>query len=453
MDWTLASLARACGAALPPSLASVDTVRGVSTDTRTLQPGEVFVALPGERFNGHDYVGAALAQGAVAAVVSQPTGHADQELLVTDTVQALGEIACAWRQEMPARVAAITGSVGKSTTKGLLASICAAAGPTVATEGTENNEVGVPKTLLRLTPAHRFCVVEFGMRGRGEIRQLTEIARPEVGIITVIGESHIGRLGSREAIAESKAEMLPLLPVEGMAVLPADDFFFPLLTSLSPCPVLAFGCGESALVRCLEVQAESLTSIRAKIRLADETVELTLPLPGRHNLANALAAAAGALALGCATADIIQGLESYAGLAMRGQVVALPGGATLINDAYNANPSSVAAALQVLRAATGRKLFVFGTMLELGECGPEAHRRVGEQAAAAGVSILVTVGDLGALAAETAQAAGVETLTAETPEEAADLLRPLLRPADTVLVKASRGLQLERTVRRLLDGH
>lgn len=452
MDWTLGALAQACGATLPPPLATDLPVCGVSTDTRALAPGQVFLALAGERFDGHDYVAQALAQGAVAAVVSRSTGSPEHELLVGDTLSAFGQIANAWRHAMPARVAAVTGSVGKSTSKGLLASICTLAGPTLATEGTENNEVGVPKTLLGLEPEHRFCVVEFGMRGRGEIRQLAEIARPEVGIITVIGESHIGRLGSREAIAASKAEMLPLLPTDGVAVLPADDFFFPLLTSLCPCPVLPFGFGAEASVRCLAIHEQTLCGVRATLQLADQTVELTVPLPGRHNVSNALAAAAGALALGCTVEQVVAGIEGYTGLAMRGQVVQTPNGATVINDAYNANPSSVAAALQVLQAAPGRKLFVFGTMLELGETGPEAHRRVGEQAVAAGVSLMFTVGDLGALAAETARAAGVEALAVETPEEAADLLLPRLQPGDTVLVKASRGLQLERTVRRLLDG-
>lgn len=453
MKWSLGALAQACNAPLPPELTPATEVLGVCTDTRRLQPGEVFLALRGENFDGHSFVAQALSAGAVAAIVSGPVEGVTAGLLpVDDTLVALGQIARGWRLSLPARVAAITGSVGKSTTKGFLAAICAQAGPTVATTGTDNNEIGVPQTLLRLEPEHRFAVVEFGMRARGEIRQLTEIARPEVGVITTIGEAHIGRLGSREAIAESKAEMLPLLPADGMAVLPADDFFYPLLAGMCPCPVLPFGFGDEAQVRCLQVHEETLVNVRATCRLGDAEVDLVIPLPGRHNVSNALAAAAAGLALGCTVEQVVAGLAAYEGLEMRGQVMAGPAGSTLLNDAYNANPGSVAAALQVLAQAPGRRLFVFGDMLELGETAPEAHRRVGEQAAGAGVAVLVTVGEMAALAAEAARAAGVQVLVADTPETAADLLRPQLQAGDTVLLKASRGTQLERTVRRLADG-
>jgi UDP-N-acetylmuramoyl-tripeptide--D-alanyl-D-alanine ligase len=453
MKWTLGELAQACDGVLPAGLDPLLGVNGVSTDTRALAPGEVFLALKGERFDGHDFVIQALGQGAVAAVVSRPLPEQpERQVLVPDTLVALGCIARGWRLTLPARVAAITGSAGKTTTKGLLASICEQAGPTVAAAGTENNAIGVPRTLLRLKGEHRFCVVEFGMRGRGEIKQLTEIARPDVGIITTIGEAHIGRLGSREAIAESKAEMLPLLPPDGAAVLPADDFFFPVLASLCPCPVLPFGFGPEARVRCLEVHAQALASVRATVLLDDVTVDLTVPLPGRHNLANALAAAAGGLALGCTPDHIRQGIEAYAGLEMRGEVMSGPAGTTILNDAYNANPDSVAAALEVLGQAAGRRVFVFGDMLELGQFEAEAHQRVGEQAAETGVSLLVTVGDLAALAADAARNAGVEVVTTGTPEEAADRLLPLLQAGDTILVKASRGTALERTVGRLRNG-
>jgi UDP-N-acetylmuramoyl-tripeptide--D-alanyl-D-alanine ligase len=428
-------------------------VTGLATDTRDLRGGEVFLALKGERFDGHDFTGQALAAGAVAAVVSTVSPeHAGTLLLVPDTLHALGDIARAWRVTAPAKVAAITGSAGKTTTKGMLQGICALAGPTVAAEGTENNEIGVPKTLLRLEPSDQFCVLEFGMRGRGEIRQLAEIARPQVGVITTIGEAHIGRLGSREAIAESKAEMLPLLPPDGAAVLPADDFFFPLLSSLCDCRVRSFGFGSTAEVRALEVRAETLNSIMAVVAVEDETFELVVPLPGRHNLANALAAVAAGLALGCTLEQIRDGIESYVGMEMRGELLAGPAGCTIINDAYNANPQSVAAALRVLAQTTGRRIFVFGDMLELGEAGLAAHAAVGRQAAQTGVVLLITVGELAALAATTARDAGLEAVCVDTPEAAADALRPVLREGDKVLVKASRGLALERTVRRLLDG-
>lgn len=450
MRWTLGELATACGATLPPGLAASTPVSGLSTDTRDLQPGQAFLALTGEHHDGHDYVAQALQGGASAVIVSREVPAADnRSLVVPDTLTALGDIARAWRLRTPARVAAISGSAGKTTTKGLLANICLQAGPTVAAYGTENNEIGVPKTLLRVGPADQFCILEFGMRGRGEIRHLTEVAQPEIGVITTIGEAHIGRLGSREAIAESKAEMLPLLPPDGAAILPADDFFFPLLSSLCTCRVLSFGFGATAEVRALEVRAETLNSIMAMVAFGEETVELVVPLPGRHNLANALAAAAAGMALGCDLEQIQTGIESYAGMEMRSELLSGPAGCTIINDTYNANPQSVAASLRVLAPTTGRRIFVFGDMLELGESAAEAHAEVGRQAAQSGVSLLVTVGPLAALAAESARCAGVEAVSVETPEAAAEALKPVLRAGDKVLVKASRGIALERTVRLL----
>lgn len=452
MRCTLGELASVCGATLPPGVAAGLPAEGLTTDTRELRPGQVFLALVGEHHDGHDFVLPALQAGAIAAIVSREIPAADNRcLVVPDTLKALGDIARYWRLQMPARVVAVTGSAGKTTTKGLLTNICSQAGPTVAARGTENNEIGVPKTLLRLSPTDQFCLLEFGMRGRGEIRYLTEVARPEIGIITTVGEAHIGRLGSREAIAEAKAEMLPLLPPNGTAVLPADDFFFPLLSSLCSCRVLSFGFGATAEVRALEVRAETLNSIMAMVAVGEETIELVVPLPGRHNLSNALAAMAAALALGCPLELVQSGVESYAGMEMRSELLPGPAGCTLINDAYNANPQSVAAALRVLAHAAGRRLFVFGDMLELGESAAEAHAEVGRQAARSGVSLLVTVGPMAALAADAAREAGLEAVSVDTPEAAAEVLRPLLRAGDKVLIKASRGLALERTVRLLVD--
>ncbi|MGE5531579.1 MAG: UDP-N-acetylmuramoyl-tripeptide--D-alanyl-D-alanine ligase, partial [Bacteroidota bacterium] len=428
-----------------------EVLSGLTTDSRAVEPGQIFLALQGDKFDGHDYAAAALDAGAAVAVVSRPVeGIADTQVLVPDTLVALGQIAHHWRRKLSTKVVAVTGSAGKSTTKDLLAAICEQAGPTVATIATENNEIGVPKTLLRVTPEDRFCVVEFGMRGRGQIRQLTEMVQPEVGVITCIGEAHVGLLGSREAIAESKAELLPLLPFDGAAVLPADDFFYPLLRGMCRCRVIAFGEAQDADVRLVEVLEETLAATRARMQVGKEQVELTVPLPGRYNLGNAMAAAAAGLALGCTIGQIKIGIESYSGLEMRGEIISGPYASTIINDAYNANPTSMAAALQMLRKAPGRKILVFGDMLELGDTADAAHAKVGELAAEAGVELVVTVGEMAALAAEAAAARGVEVRVANTPEEAAEALHPRLREGDTVLVKASRGTQLERTVKGLL---
>lgn len=452
MKITAGTLAELLGATLPEGFGPEVTLDGVTTDSRETAPGQLFMGLPGEKFDGADYAAAALERGAALAVLQRHVPEAGgRQLVVPDALAALGAVARWWRQQVCPRVLAVTGSAGKTTTKDLIASICGEMGATVATIATENNEIGVPKTLLRLREGDRFCVLEFGMRGRGQIKGLAETARPDIGVITVIGDAHVGLLGSREAIAESKAEMLPLLPPTGTAILNADDFFYPLFRGMCACQVIPFGFAEQAQVRCVEVLEEGLDRTRARVQVGAETLELAVPLPGRHNLMNALAAAAAGMACGAGSAQIKAGIESYGGAAMRGRVVAGPSGSTIIDDVYNAHPGAMAAALQTLSQAPGRKMLIFGNMLELGEVGPEAHRTVGRQAAEAGVTVLVAVGELAALAAETAAALGVETHVATTPEEAAATLKPLLGAGDTVLVKGSRLMALERAVRGLTD--
>jgi UDP-N-acetylmuramoyl-tripeptide--D-alanyl-D-alanine ligase len=452
MKTTAGELAELLGADVPEGLSRALVIEDVTTDSRQVTRGQLFIGLKGDKFDGTDYAAAALQQGAALAVVERHVPElGERQLVVPDTLAALGRIAQRWRAKMPARVIAVTGSAGKTTTKDLIAAVCMEAGPTVATLATENNEIGVPKTLLRLREEDQFCVLEFGMRGPGQIKQLAEMARPEVGVITVIGDAHLGLLGSREAIAQSKAEMLQVLGASGTAVLNADDFFFPLLKGMCDCRVVSFGEHEAADVRCLAVLEESLSHVRARVQICEDIIELKAPLPGRHNLANALAAAAVGLALCLTPGQIKTGIESYGGLEMRGEIIAGPNGAVLINDAYNANPTSMAASLEMLKSAAGRKLVVFGDMLELGEAGPEAHREVGRLAAQAAVTLLVTIGELAAQAADVAEAAGVEVRVCNTPEEAAEALGPKLQAGDTVLIKGSRGMALERTVRQLLN--
>lgn len=454
MKLTAQKLAEALGVALPESLDPQLPLHGVTTDSRHVVPGQLFVGLKGKNYDGADFAAEALAKGAALAVIHKPIPQLGvRQLVVPDTLQALGQLAQFWRQQMPAFVIAVTGSAGKTTTKDLIASICAQIGPTLATLATENNEIGVPKTLLQLNEQHRFCVLEFGMRARGEIKQLTQIAQPHVGVITIIGEAHMGLLGTREAIAEAKAEILPLLPPEGTAVLNADDFFFPLFGGLCSCRIISFGFSAQADVRCVRIIEEELQHLRAEIQLGPrgEIVEICVPLPGRHNLLNALAAAAAGLACGADTEQIRTGIENYAGAAMRGKILAGPRNSTIIDDSYNANPTSMAASLQLLAYAPGRKIFVMGDMLELGSYAQEAHRHIGRLAAEAGVSLLISVGDLAEFAAQEAAARGIETYRVQTPEEAAEMLLTKLLPGDTILVKGSRAMALDKTVRRLLD--
>ncbi len=428
------------------------TPSGVTTDSRHVQSGDLFFALQGENHDGHDYVAAALASGAVAAVVARrPQDLPDSAslLLVADPLRAYGRLARWWREHSSALVLAITGSTGKTTTKALLSSILSRLGPTLTAPGTENNEVGVPHALFRLQPEHRYCVLEFGMRGPGEIAYLAEISRPDIGIITNIGASHLGRLGGREAIAQAKAELLTALPAEGHALLNADDFFYGLLSEMAPCPVVSFGLATEAQVRAQDVVLRGLEGTDFALCLGQARLPVSLPLPGRHHVLNALAAAAAAWCAGAAPEQIREGLQTAQGESMRCEVLTLPGPVTVINDAYNASPTSVAAAVDLLASLPGRRILVLGDMLELGQFAEAEHRQVGRQAARAGIDRLITVGSAAALAAEAAAEIGLPSVPLAGPAEALEALRSLLRPGDTVLVKASRAMRLEELVKGL----
>ena len=428
------------------------TATGVTTDSRRVQPGAIFVALRGDNHDGHDYVAAALGSGAVAAIVARRPSDLPPEaplLVVADPLRAYGRLGRWWRDQCPARVLALTGSTGKTSTKALLDAILSPLAPTLTAPGNENNEIGVPCTLLQLTPEHRFCVLEFGMRGPGEIAYLAEISRPEIGLITNIGASHLGRLGGKEAIAQAKSELLLALPPEGRAVLNADDFFFGLLREMAPCPVVSFGLASEAQVRAEGLVLRGLEGSDFTLCVAGERLPVSLSLPGRHMVPNALAAAAAAWAAGVLPEEIRGGLSSAQGESMRCEVLTLPGSVTVINDSYNASPTSVAAALDLLASLPGRRVLVLGDMLELGQFAQEEHRKVGRQAARTGIDRLVTVGAGAAATAESARAIGLPSVAVGSPAEALEVLRGLLQPGDTVLVKASRGMRLEEIVEGL----
>ncbi|MDI9586038.1 MAG: UDP-N-acetylmuramoyl-tripeptide--D-alanyl-D-alanine ligase [Acidobacteriota bacterium] len=432
-------------------------VRNVTTDTRELVAGDLFVALVGETHDGHDYVARAMELGAVGAVVSRTNGLAFPRVVVDNTLRAYGDIGGLARDDTNATVIAITGSAGKTTTKDMTGTIAHLAGPSVVTPATENNEVGVPRLLLKLTPEHRYCVAELAMRGPGEIGYLARLCRPHIGVITNIGDAHVGRLGSREAIAQAKGELLTALQPTGVAVLNADDFFYGLYTQLAPCKVFSFGledARDSELhVTATDVRAQGVEPARFRLVLGGASFPVVLRVPGIHNVRNALAAAAAALAAGIDAGTIVAGLEEYEGSPMRSQVVKAPTGLTIINDAYNASPLSTPRALEILGQCTGRRVFVFGDMLELGAESEAAHREIGRLVAKRGVDWLITVGPEAAFAAQEADLAGVQANAVESVEEALELLYGTLEPEDTVLVKASRGMALERIVEGLLaDG-
>ena len=407
----------------------------VSTDTRTLQPGDLFVALVGRDTDGHQFIPQALRAGAGGLVVSQPVVASldTPTLRVPDTEVAYGLLARFWRDRFDIPVVGVTGSVGKTTVKEMLAAVLSPLGPVLKTPASQNNETGVPKALLQLTPEHRAAVVEMGMRGSGQISYLCGIARPTVGVLTVIADNHLELLGSRDAIADAKGELLESLPADGLAVLNADDPYLPRLRAKTAASAVTYG------LRGGDWQAEQVVSAEGGWRFTVRGVPVQIASLSRHDIGNALAALAVADALGVPLADAAEALDSYVPPPMRMQVAQTPGGATVLNDAYNAAPASVKSALETLAAHPGgRKIAFLGDMRELGDRADAAHRDLGEVIAGLdGLDALYTVGALAALIPGAAQRFAGSA-------EAADFARTLpLLPGDVVLVKGSRAVAME----------
>jgi UDP-N-acetylmuramoyl-tripeptide--D-alanyl-D-alanine ligase len=441
--------------------ADVDFER-VETDTRQLTPGCLYVALKGARHDGHAFAGEALAKGAAAVMVEASAGlDLAPALVVDDTRLALGRLAAWHRQRMPARLVAITGSNGKTTVKEMLAAICqaeAGAQAVLATAGNLNNDIGMPLTLLRLTPAHRYAIIEMGMNHPGELSYLTHLARPDVALVNNALRAHLEGLGSVEAVARAKGEIYAGLPPDGVAVLNADDPHVDLWRELNRGrTVLGFGTAATADVRIVARGHGSAAHAPAYPPLALETpagpIDTTLQVPGEHNRRNAAAAAAAALALGIGCAAIARGLAAYTGTQGRLQVHPCLLGATLIDDTYNANPDSVLAAIDVLAARPGTRILVLGDMGELGPAAAALHREVGEKAKAAGIHRLLCLGEMSRHSVEGfgqgATAHGA--MHFERIEELLAEIEQALGPDVTVLVKGSRFMHMERVVRSFME--
>lgn len=425
---------------------------GVSTDTRTLAPGDLFVAIQGDRVDAHAFVGEALAKGAAAALVARDTGGSSTpQVVVEDTRLGLGHLAAAWRKRFALPVLALTGSNGKTTTKEMLAAILAehagTAEAVLATRGNLNNDIGLPLTVLRLREHHRYAVLEMGMNHLGEIAYLTRIARPGAALVTNAHRAHVGVLGSLDAIAQAKGEIYEGLDEGGIALVNADDPYAAQWLALNPGRrTVRFGFSEGADVRGHLAGTEDGAQLRL-ITPAD-AFAVTLQVAGEHNARNAIAACAAAFALEIPPHAIQAGLSGFAGVPGRQQKRAGRGGATVIDDTYNANPESMKAAIDVLAAAPGRKVFVMGDMGEVGEgeVASRLHAEVGAHAKARGLDALLALGPASAAAAEAFGAKGrhfgdLESLVAAAERE--------LAPGATVLVKGSRFMQMERVAGRL----
>ena len=433
-------------------------VRRVWTDSRTVRRGDLFVALTGEHFDGHQFVDDAIRKGAMGALVrtGAPPGRKRSAAVieVKDPLRGYQDLAAAHRRRFRVPLVAISGSNGKTTTKELIGRILSERFPTLITKGNLNNHIGVPQTLLRLTARHRAAVLEMGISAVGEMRHLCAIAAPTHGVLTNIGPTHLATLGNLQTVAQAKGELLESLPAEGTAILNADDDFFEPLRAKVKGRVLSFGYRREADVRALDVECRGAGASRIRIAVRGRRHPFTVAfrLAGRHNVANALAATATGLSLGVGVESIRRGLARFHPIAMRSEVRRWQG-ATLLNDSYNANPASVRAALQWLgdMKGSGRSFAVLGDMLELGEKAEEAHRAIGRELAA-GVDYLLATGSLGAEIAAGAVAAGMpatHVLVAEDHDALAEHLRRLVQRGDVVLLKGSRGARMERVLEAL----
>nr|PZN36749.1 MAG: UDP-N-acetylmuramoyl-tripeptide--D-alanyl-D-alanine ligase [Bacillota bacterium] len=433
---------------------------GVAYDSRQVRPGDCFVALPGSRVDGHDYVGEAAARGAACALVSRPVPAPPgfSVIRVPDTLLALGMAAARYRQRFDLPVVAVTGSVGKTTTKEMAAAVLGRRYRTLRNAGNLNSEVGLPVVLLNeLGPEHEAAVLEMGMRGLGEIAYLCSIARPRVAVVTNVGPTHLELLGSIENIARAKAEAVQALPPDGVAVLNGDDPRVRAMAALAPGEVILYSL-EGALgprfvtvqhLRPAQVPGLPVPGTAFTLVTYAGEAEVVLPAPGRHHVQAALAAAGVGLALGLSPAEIAGGLAAYRPAGSRQRFVAL-GDVLILDDTYNAAPASVKAALGVLAElpGPGRRLAVLGDMYELGEYTEAGHREVG-QAAAQVADRLWAVGELARWIAEGALDAGMDPGAVEWHREKGEAIRSLLaalQPGDRVLVKGSRGMRMEEIV-------
>jgi UDP-N-acetylmuramoyl-tripeptide--D-alanyl-D-alanine ligase len=454
---TLAEIAAATDGIVADGDADV-VVRGDAfLDSRSPVAGGLFVAVPGERVDGHEYARQAVnGGGATAALVQRPVGV--PSVVVSDTVVGLGRLAAHVRRQLTGlQVIAITGSQGKTSTKDLLATILESAGPTVSPPASFNNEIGVPLTALRADRRTRYLVSEMGARGLGHIGYLCSLVSPTIGIELNVGVAHLGEFGSRESIAEAKAELVEALPPDGIAVLNVDDPLVAAMASRTTATVVGFGVEARATVRIGKVALDHRSRPTFDLMIGSETAHVTLPLIGEHQAYNAAAAAAAAYAAQIPFAAIVAGLVSArARSRWRMEVTTSPAGYTLINDAYNANPDSLAAALRALaswdRTAEGRTIAVLGEMRELGEASDARHHEAGDVAAGLGIDIIVVVGDRARAIVDGARGhAGWvgEAIWVPDVAEAIPFLRGALRSSDVVLVKASRAAALERVAQAL----
>ena len=426
-------------------------IQGVSIDTRTLQPGNLYIAIRGENHDGHAFVTEAVRRGAAAVLVSAPVEAGRPALRVADTRKALIDLAKGYRSAMKTRIVSVTGSVGKTTVKEMTADILGTTRRTYRSRGNWNNDVGLPLSMLAMEPDQEAGVFEVGMNHPGELQPLCELLRPEIGIMTAIGPVHLEFFESVEAIAQEKATLFRVLPAEGLAILSSEEPWFDLLRRAAPCRVVTTSLNgrDADYLGDLDTVREGVFSVQEKA--TGETMEFESPLPGEHVIRNALLAIAAGRQAGVDWNRIRQALMAYEPAPMRWAEVRQDG-VLFINDAYNANPVSMRAALAAFSRVhvKGMRWLALGGMRELGKTEREEHLRLGREIACGGWAGLVTVGELGATIAEGARIAGwpeEKTVSCRNHAEAAKALRKRVQVEDGVLLKASRGEHMEDVLR------
>ena len=421
-------------------------ISGVNTDSRTVRAGEVFLPLVGERFDGHDYIEKALgagAEGCLCARVPESLLPGKFYIKVPDTLLALKDLAAWYRAQFDLPVVQVTGSVGKTTTKEMIASVLGARFNTLKTAANYNNEIGTPQTLLGLSHAHQAAVIETGMDRAGQIRYLGEMVKPDIAVITNIGDMHIEYLGSRENILKAKCEIFEHLAKDGLAVLNGDDALLDTVTL--PQTILRCGLSERCNVRVSEVEDLGIDGIRCAVTTAKARYELSIPAPGKHMIYSAAMAAAIGEYLGETREEIERGVTSYEPSGSRMHVIALSENRRLLDDCYNAGPQSMAASLRVLGASGEKTVAVIGDMAELGELTEQAHREIGELTKELGIKTVIAVGARAKYFTE----GNPSAQWFERVEDAMDAIKAAFAPGSAMLVKASHSMHFERIVEEL----
>ena len=453
--FTVQDVAKAVGGRIVGEQKELQPITSVVIDSRQVTPGALFVALKGQKQDGHDFLIDAFARGARAALVERViTGDAQSAekqpqtmIQVEDTLAALQGLARWWRETLKLKVIGVTGSVGKTTTKEVIASVLRGRFEVMKSEGNLNTETGVPLTLLKATPRQQVVVLEMGMYAPGEIRALARLAAPKAGVVTNVGPTHLERLGTIDRIADAKAELVEELPEDGLAVLNYDDERVRSMASKTKAQVVYYGLDPKAEIWADSVQSRGLQGIQFDLRRGEKWVHVRMPLLGLHSVHAALAAAAVAYHQGLTLEEIAEGLHTVSST-LRLIVEAGINGSTIVDDSYNASPASTLAALNLLSELEGRKVAVLGDMRELGSFTDEGHRMVGRRAADV-ADLLVAVGDLGEIIGREALACGKgerNVFLAKSNEDAIEYLKANLCPGDCVLVKGSRGMRMEEIV-------